>query len=251
MNKDDGDDFLNAHSVLSKNTDSNDESTSIVDNNNIFENIDHSALKESGIKLIQQLMHGDVSNLKNAVSFHHPNLSAPPTVVEDKFSAVLGDGFHCMQRIRVPTNYYCKKRFHVSLREAFFSWDPDILQKVKDKKIKIYTLSDDDIDSDMCFNADWWQERVFRKISPPSLLHWRVRSVCVFYGDKVDTISSAKALFNKLVWNKANNDLQEILDGNVSDPPNLQFRMHQLDKKGNLKKTRISFTCIAAQEALI
>ena len=195
-------------------------------------------------------MHGDVSNLKNTVSFHHPNLSALPTVVEDKFSVVLGNRFHCMQRVRVPTNHYHKKRFYVSLQEAFFAWDPGMLHKVKDKKKKIYNLSDDDIDSNMCFNADWWRERVFRNILPPSLLHWRVRSVCIFYGNKVDT-SSTKALFNKLAWNKANNVLQDILDGNVSDPPNLQLHMHQLGKKGNLKKTRISFTCIAAQEALI
>ena len=128
----------------------------------------------------------------------------------------------------------------------FFAWDPDMLQKVKDKKKKIYNLSDDDIDSDICFNTDWWQQRVFRKMLPPSLLHWRVGSVYIFYGDKVDT-SSKKVLFNKLAWNKANNVLQEILDRNVSDPPNLKLHMHQLDKKGNLKKTRISFTCITAQ----
>ena len=153
-------------------------------------------LKESDIELIQQLMHGNVSNLKNTVSFHHPNLSTPPTVVEDKFSAVLGDGFHYMQRIRVPTNHCYKKRFYVSLREAFFAWDPDMLQKVKDKKKKIHNLSDDDIDSDTYFNADWWRQRVFRKTLPPSLLCWRVRSVCMFHGDKVDP-SSTKALFNE------------------------------------------------------
>ena len=49
----------------------------------------------------------------------------------------------------------------------------------------------------MYFNAHWWRQIVFRKILPPILLCWRVRSVCVFYGDKVDT-SSKKALFNKL-----------------------------------------------------
>ena len=136
------------------------------------------------------------------------------------------------------------------MREDFFAWDPDMLQKVKDKKKKIHNLSDDDIDSDMHFNADWWRERVFRKILPPSLLYWRVRSVYMFYGDKVDT-SSKKMLFNKLAWNKANNVLQKIPDGNVSDPPNLQLYMHQLNKKGNLKKTRISFTCVTAQEVLI
>ena len=62
LNKDDSDDFLDVCSVLSKNDDSNDGHTSIVDDNNVFENIDYSVLKESDIELIQQLMHGDVSN---------------------------------------------------------------------------------------------------------------------------------------------------------------------------------------------
>ena len=59
LNKDDSDDFLDACSVLSKNADSNDESTSIVDNNNVFENIDYSVLKELNVELIHKMMHGD------------------------------------------------------------------------------------------------------------------------------------------------------------------------------------------------
>ena len=87
----------------------------------------------------------------------------------------------------------------------------------------------------MCFNADWWRERVFRKMLPPSLLCWRVRSAHAFYGDKVDGDSS-KTLFNKLAWNKANSALQEALDGNASDPPKVPLCTHQLDNKGSLKK---------------
>ena len=61
-----------------------------------------------------------------------------------------------------------------------------------------------------------------------------------FYGDNVDT-SSKKVLFNKLSCNKANNVLQKILDGNVSDPPNVHLYMHQLDKKGNLNRDKDMF----------
>ena len=55
------------------------------------------------------MMHGDDSNLNNPAPFNHLNLSARSTVAEDVFSAVLGNEFHYMQRIRVLTNHYTKK----------------------------------------------------------------------------------------------------------------------------------------------
>ena len=73
---------------------SNVENANVSANDDAFENIDCSAFKESDFELIQQMIHGNDSKLKNVVPFHHPNSSAPPTVVEDVFSSVLGDGFH-------------------------------------------------------------------------------------------------------------------------------------------------------------
>ena len=62
----------------------------------------------------------------------------------------------------------------------------------------------------------------------------------MFHGDKVDP-SSTKALFKKLACNKAKNVLQEILDGNASDLPNVHLHLHQLDKKVNLKRYKDKF----------
>ena len=47
---------------------------------------DYSVLKESDVELIQQLMCGDNSSLQNAVPFHHPKLSEPPTMIDDVLS---------------------------------------------------------------------------------------------------------------------------------------------------------------------
>ena len=44
--------------------------------------------------------------------FDHPNLSKTQHNIEDKYYAVIGDGFHFMDRVKVPT---CP----VSLQEAF------------------------------------------------------------------------------------------------------------------------------------
>ena len=91
-----------------KNSYSNDENFNTSVNDDVFENDDYSALKGSDVELIQQMMHGNDSNLKNVVPFHNPNLSALRTVIEDVFSSVIGDGFYYVQRIRVPTNH-CNK----------------------------------------------------------------------------------------------------------------------------------------------
>jgi hypothetical protein len=42
-------------------------------------------------------------------------------------------------------------------------------------------------------------------------------------------------LFDSNAWDKANNVLKEILDGNVSDPPGIDFYVHRLDSNGDPK----------------
>jgi hypothetical protein len=46
-------------------------------------------------------------------------LSDAPEIIEEIFSAVLGDTFHAMQRPRVPVKHSVRKMFYVALREAF------------------------------------------------------------------------------------------------------------------------------------
>ena len=57
-----------------------------------------------------------------------------------------------------------------------------------------------------------------QQVLPPKQLYLRVRAVYALFGPKIDT-KTHKPLFNDTSWKKAKNVLDEILAGNVSDPP--------------------------------
>ena len=92
-------------------------------------------------------------------------------------------------------------------------------------------FSDEDIDAKMYYDVDSFRQRVDRRILPPRQLYWRVRSLFVLFGDKVDS-KSKLPLFNKRAWSKANNVLKEILLGFYSDPPGISFYTNRLSKRG-------------------
>ena len=83
----------------------------------------------------------------------------------------------------------------------------------------------------MYYNVAWFRQRVERTVLPPSKLYWRVRAVFEVYGHRKDS-KSGQPLFNKAAWLKANNVLQEILAGNASDPPGVEFYNQKLNSKG-------------------
>lgn len=157
-------------------------------------------------------------------------LGKAPHSIRDTFSSVLGDGFHFMDRPKVPVHHECKKPYFHALQEAWFTWDPAKLQEVMDV-LKADGLSEDDIDSKLYYDADYFRARVPRVVLPPSKLYPRVRAVFEVYGPKVDS-ESKKPLFNKTAWSKAAQVLREIALGLASDPPGVQFYTVKLDAKG-------------------
>ena len=50
------------------------------------------------------------------------------------------------------------------MRNLILSWDPDVLQRVKEKNKQRHNLTYDQFNSDVYFNVDWWQQRLFIKI---------------------------------------------------------------------------------------
>ena len=48
-------------------------------------------------------------------------LEKSPNQIKDIFYAVLGEAFHFMDRMKVPTNHCFKKRYFALLQEAFFT----------------------------------------------------------------------------------------------------------------------------------
>jgi hypothetical protein len=160
----------------------------------------------------------DPANERNDESV---KLSPPPRgAIVDVYSAVLGDIFHFMDRAKVPVNHPFKKGYFVSLSNAFFAWDPIILEKVK-ASLRLDGMTDREISDKLYYDVAFFRRRVPRVVLPPSALYYRVRAVYVVYGPAVD--EAGKPLFNKAAWAKADNVLKEILSGHASDPPGFAF----------------------------
>ena len=67
-------------------------------------------------------------------------------------------------------------------------------------------MNENEIEMHMHYNIKWWSTCAHRSMLPPSLLHWRVRVVFVFYGDKKEVLT-VKPLFNYGAWIKSKNML--------------------------------------------
>ena len=156
-----------------------------------------------------------------------------PETIVDRYSSVLGDLFHLMDRCKVPMHHEAKKGYYVALRQAFFQWDTDKLAEVISALRDIEGKSDADIEAMMYYNVDYFRQRVPRIVLPPSLLYPRVRAVFELYGQAKDSETDAP-LFNNNAWKAAKNVLKEILAGLASDPPGISFYSHRLNSKGEL-----------------
>ena len=157
-------------------------------------------------------------------------LGVAPDTIADVWSSVVGDGFHFMDRAKVPVHHDSKKGYFHALQEAFFAWDPVVLEEVKDC-LRAKGLSGKDIEAKMYFDVQYFRARVPRVILPASKLYRRVRAVFELYGNKVDA-KSKTPLFNKRAWGRAKNVLSDILAGFASDPPGFTLYTRKLDLQG-------------------
>ena len=72
-------------------------------------------------------------------------LDAAPTSIHDVFSSVLGDGFHMLDRPKVPMHHSAKKGYFVAMQEAFYAWNPIKLEEAK-AALRTDGMTDDDIE---------------------------------------------------------------------------------------------------------
>jgi hypothetical protein len=156
-----------------------------------------------------------------------------PEIIVDRYSSVLGNLFHLMDRCKVPMHHEAKKGYYVALRQAFFQWDTDKLAEVISALKDVEGKSDADIEAMMYYNVDYFRQRVPRIVLPPSQLYPRVRAVFELYGQAKDSETDAP-LFNNNAWKAAKNVLKEILAGLASDPPGISFYSHRLNSNGDL-----------------
>ena len=168
----------------------------------------------------------------NILSCRGLSQAPSPDMIQDVFSAVLGDVFHAMDRTKVPVKHEAKKAFFVALREAFLVWNLDKLEELEDQ-MKKSGISEDEIKDARCYSPAVFRNCVDRVVPPPSVLYWRVRAVYVLYGNMIDSVTK-KPLFNEAAWNKADNVLIEILQGFYSDPPGIQWYSKRLDEEGQV-----------------
>jgi len=168
-------------------------------------------------------------------AFTREKLGAVPKNISDTPTAVPGDAFHFMDRIKVPMHHSFRKAYFVALTEAWYEWNEEDLERVK-VALRGVGCSTADIEQKMMFQRGWFAQRVRRCVPSPSIQYHRVRAVLALFGNQKDenTTSRVKSapLFHDGAWKRAKLLLNSILAGNCADPPNVDFYSQKLDSKG-------------------
>ena len=137
--------------------------------------------EKSNWEELEELLHAAIYESKETgngekVPLQCEELDDPPApdLIQDKYSAVLGDVFHAMDRAKVPIKHEAKKSYFVALREAFLIWNPTKMAELE-KTMRDSGMTDDEIKEKKYFNARLFRECVERTVPSPKILYWRVR----------------------------------------------------------------------------
>jgi hypothetical protein len=212
-----------------------------VDNGTIEESFDEQCdgeLTSTDIESIRAaIQHMDNAEPNRAILKCAGLSDAPmPEDIVNKFSSVLGDAFHAMDRTKVPVKHEAKKAFFVALREAFLMWNEE-KKKELENHMRSEGMTDDEVKMSQYFSPGLCRDCVDRCVPPPNMLYWRLRAVYALYGHMKDSKTNAP-LFNDNAWKKANNVLNEILDGLYSDPPGVQWYTKRLRGDGTVMRNK-------------
>ncbi|GFH49181.1 hypothetical protein CTEN210_05657, partial [Chaetoceros tenuissimus] len=220
-----------------------------LDNSNNDESVTHiDELDVEAERLASKLNGNEIQFLINVIqkgelgasnsSIHKcDELGDPPEKIVNRFSTVLGDPFHIMDRPKVPSRHCYKKLYKIAFRDALLAWNTELLQELKDVMIEKDAMAAQDVDRLLYFNSKIFRDCVDRKILPPEQLYWRLRAVFMTFGNLIDPRTN-KPLFNKAAWGKAKNILDEVLAGLISDPPGVSFYMKRLNDDGTEMKNK-------------
>jgi hypothetical protein len=58
-------------------------------------------------------------------------LDPPPAKILDIYSSILGDGWHLMDRPKIPKGHVARKPFKVALQEGLYDWNPKRMEHVE------------------------------------------------------------------------------------------------------------------------
>ncbi|GFH52681.1 hypothetical protein CTEN210_09158 [Chaetoceros tenuissimus] len=226
-----------------------------LDNSNNDESVTHiDELDGEAERLASKLNGDEIQFLINVIqkgelgasnsSLHKcDELGDPPEKIVNRFSTVLGDPFHIMDRPKVPSRHCYKKLYKIAFRDALLAWNTELLQELKDVMIEKDGMAAQDVDRLLYFNSKLFRDCVDRKILQPEQLYWRLRAVFMTFGNLIDPRTN-KPLFNKAAWGKAKNILDEVLAGLISDPPGVSFYMKRLNDDGTEMKNKYGFNML-------
>jgi hypothetical protein len=158
------------------------------------EDEDISDLTSNDIATVQaEMVAGTINGMSSPAA---SMLDEAPTTIEDRFSSVVGDSFHFMDRPKVPMHHDDKKGYFVALRQAWFQWDLTKLAEVKATLRIERGMNVSEIEAMLYYDVDYFCVRVPCVVLPPSKLYWRVCAVYEMYGTMLDAKTKAP-LFNK------------------------------------------------------
>ena len=201
------------------------------------------ALSDEQIKLLAFAREQGL-NYSHLLTNHDSRLGPIPASTTNRYSAVLGDVFHYMYRIKVPTKHEMKKPFHLALRQAFFVFDEDTLERVKRSLMIKDGKSAKEIELMFNYNPGFFLKCVPRTVPPSTQLYYRVRAVYEVFGGLIDS-KSGKPLFNDKAFKCAKEILSEILQGFASDPPGFNAYSVQMDTNGNIKRNHLGYALLS------
>ncbi|KAI7846547.1 hypothetical protein BDC45DRAFT_577112 [Circinella umbellata] len=129
---------------------------------------------------------------------------------------ILKDPFHLMAQLKVPKKQSLAKEFARRLRDALFLIDKD-----DRRRIETYLQSQNIIFKYMLSkNPAWVLKQVKRVIPPPNELYPVVELLFQEYGRQKCSLTN-RTLFDDQTWKQAENVLNTIQCGYVSDPPDV------------------------------
>lgn len=199
---------------------------------------DIESLRAANVHSVQAQSDGGWKKLNNPKLPECP----APNEIEEVYSSVLGDPFHGIDRIKVPTDHEGKKAFKVAYSNAMFEFNPTKLEELENH-MRESGMTNVEIDCARYYNSRLYLNCVDRSIPSPRLLYYRVRAVFCLYGSMKDSKSN-RPLFNDKAWEKACNILKEIRMGLYSDPPGVEMYYKKLKPSGEVKKNKYGMDII-------
>ncbi|BGP42409.1 hypothetical protein JCM10449v2_006414 [Rhodotorula kratochvilovae] len=142
--------------------------------------------------------------------------SSPPSLLP--LSRILIDIWHLMDRIPTSKRHGCIAAFSRAFSAALFVLDPTDRALLEARFIR----AGSSWDLEVLRRPDYVWQRCRRTVPPPHQLVPQLDAVFRLYGPMKDA-KTGLPLFNKAAWHAASRIISDVIDGFVSDPPDVEL----------------------------